>query len=401
MRRSVVVLLVVAALIGALLLAIVAWPSVEVQQVEVQGGAALVQGAGPPSVWVLTRHREVPTGLGAGFGEARLVFTLHGHDSLSTERQWSRRLLVLPDRAGALPTARLLGQQSTLVWAFVHDRPVRLSVSDGTVMGTDLDIAERNPGLRSIWPREARSFVFDGSLVVTTADALHWRIDPVSLAATAYQPVDRDAFDRARFMATQWSGRYRTEEFGVRHLRTLDGRWVGLYTEREAADAADDGFGSHFTQPDGVVDDGAQARRQLWLARLGRTRAFSEGTHERLEQLTPVGDGSLYLQGRLLRQPGESTAFSPGADGGGLILHRSRLGGPLVLTRIGADLAPRWSRELPIHELGQRWHLQEHVVLMGSAPGDDGRATQDWIVSLDLANGRLRGTHLQRPAGRR
>ena len=103
----------------------------------------------------------------------------------------------------------------------------RFIVIATAALATTLRMTEANPGLAAKWPQQAGSFVFDDGLIVTTTDGAGEHVEEV--------------------------------------------RRVGEVVARGvvAADAADDGFGSHFRDPNGVVDDGARARRGVIIARSG------------------------------------------------------------------------------------------------------------------------------------
>lgn len=370
----------------------------ERRRVERSGPPAVVQwGDTRPALWLLTRQEEqVRQGKRS---VTRLRFELHGHDVETAERLWSRHLLTVSD-PGRTPAGHILGQHGPVVWLFLNDQPVAVSHRDGSVVGDAQRIVERNPGLAPMWPREPGSFAFDDRLIVTTADALHWEVDSQSLTAGGYRPEDEQRFAKARHRAGNWNGSFQTKDFGTRHLRSLDERWFGLYTEREAGEAANDGFGSNFQDPDRVTDDGKEARRRFWLARIGKTRAFSEGRHDRIEALTPVPDSPLFLQGALLKASGLREAFAPGADGGAIVMHRTRIDaqGQLVLSRLGPQFEPRWKTELPITELLNRWELPGRLLMLGSAPPsvEDDERSHELLLSLNLDDGSLRQFDLQR-----
>jgi len=377
--------------------------STERRPVVRSGPPAVVQwGDTRPVLWLLTRqeerhHQSKRT-------VTRVRFELHGHDVETAQRLWTRHLLTVSD-PGREPVGHILGQQGPVVWLFLNDQPVAVAHKDGSVVGDGQRIVERNPGLAPMWPRDPGSFAFDDRLIVTTADALHWEVESQSLAASAYRPEDDQRFARARYRARSWNGSFQTNDFRTRHLRSLDERWFGLFTDREAKEAADDGFGSNFKDPDRVIDDGKEARRRFWLARIGKTRAFSEGRHDRIEALSPVPDSPLFLQGGLLKTSGIREAYKPGADGGAIVMHRTRVDaqGQLVLTRVDPQLKPRWKTELPIIELHNRWELPERLLLLGSAAPsvNDEVRSHELLLSLNLDDGSLRQFDLQRDAAPR
>lgn len=349
-----------------------------------------------PMLWVLTQ-RDEQLGSWARRGAPSPTIThfdLHAHDPLTAERRWTRRLLTVRD--GRPAPARFLGMEGSTVWLFLRDQPVALAANDGSVQGTAIDITAANPGLAPLWPTTARSFVFHQGLIVTTAEALRWRVDPKTWRAAAIQVPNDEAFRRSWFMSTEWNGLFRTEQFLTRQMITPDDRWVGLYSAREAAAAAQDTFGNYFKDPDSVLDEGPGARRTLWLASIGKTRAAAGG-NDRLQKLAPVSGSAAFLQGGLVKRPGERAAFQPGADGGAIVIHRAGSEGagadPLVMTRIQPDLQPRWRKPLPIAEIHSRWQMTDRLVFFGSraVKAADGAArTDETLVSVELDSGNLR-----------
>ena len=74
-----------------------------------------------------------------------------------------------------------------------------------------------------------------------------------------------------------------------------------------------------------------------------------------------------------------------------VVLHRTRVDEQrrVVLTRLGRDFRPRWSTELPLAELQNRWEMGAQLLLFGSdrsiAPGLAG--VSENIVALRLQDG--------------
>lgn len=128
-----------------------------------------------------------------------------------------------------------------------------------------------NPELEGLIPAELKFYAYDGALVITTADARHFRINAADFKARPYKPASDEAFRRLSYMAMQWNGGYQTKDFLVRQSM-LWGRWIGLHTEKEAAEAGNDAFSDNLKTPDRISDEGALARRTLWTARIGKTR---------------------------------------------------------------------------------------------------------------------------------
>lgn len=387
---------VLAVALAAAIALVVAWPSSpskgDLGPPRRSGPPALVGSPSlAPMLWLLTRREERVSRWQAVDGErTRVHFDLHAHDPRTAERRWSRRLLTVPS-GGHGATARLLGLERDVVWVFLRNQLVALSARDGSVLATSINLTEASPGLAPMWPSANRSFTFDGAMIVTTADALHWRIEPHTWRATAYRPENDENFRRAQFMSADWNGTYRTGDFLTRQLTDHEGRWIGLFSDREAADAVNDGFGDHHKNPERVTNEGATARRSFRVATVGKTKAFSEGRHDRLMALAPAGDGATYLQGGLLKEPGVRAAMQPGADGGAIVIHRDRIddAGRLQLTRVLPTLRQRWTVALPIGELHARWELAGSLLLFGSAAaGTPGaREQQEFVVAVDLEQG--------------
>lgn len=364
------------------------------------GPPALVATDDERTLWVLTRREERRHDLFDLGSWSVFHFDLHGHDARSAQRLWTRRLLSVADDAGGRDAlARILGPDGDVVWLLLNGQPVALASADGSVRAIGQAIVERNPGLAATWPSGDRSFTFLQGLVVITGDALRWHIDPGTFSARALGAVDEEAFRRALFRSTQWNGGWLTGDFTTRHLRAADGSWIGLFSVREAADAVDDGFGSHAREPDRVFNEGNHARRHLHRATLGQTRAFSEGRHERLLTLEPIEPTPVFGQGGLLRDPATQKALQPDPEGGAVVLHRDRIDdqGRLMLTRLDPGWQTLWSTTLPIAELNNRWQLDQHVLLVGASPAPEasGVRLHERLIGLDLATGRWQSYTLQ------
>jgi hypothetical protein len=364
------------------------------------GPPALVATGGNATLWLLTQREERRSSLLDLGSWSVFHFELHGHDARTAQRLWTRRLLSLPDDAGGRNAqARILGPDGDVVWLLLNGQPVALASADGSVRAIAQAIVERNPGLAATWPSGARSFTHLQGLVVITGDALRWHIDPGTFAARALGAVDEEAFSRALFRSTQWNGGWLTGDFTTRHLRAPDGSWIGLFSAREAADAVDDGFGSHAREPDRVFNEGTNARRRLHRATLGQTRAFSEGRHERLLTLESLVQAPVFVSGGLLRDPATRLALQPDPEGGAVVLHRDRIDdqGRLMLTRLDPGWLTMWSTTLPVADLNNRWQLDGRLLLVGTAPAPEGSAARlhEHLISLDLKDGRWQAFTVQ------
>jgi hypothetical protein len=410
---------VAAALGGIVLLAAVLYalfvPRITLGPPQRHGPIAVVQHAGEPRLWVLTKQeerRQVTVGVGRySTGSVRTDtfyhFDVHVYDTRSAQPAWRRRLLTIGDREAARTNAttsrvvghsaraRILGQDRDAVWLFVHDQPLAVAAIDATPRIGREGLEQRNPQLKALIPAELGFFAFDGGLVVITADGRRVVLRGPEHTAAPYTPASEDQFRRLRFMADQWHGDHRADDFVTRQT-THEGSWLGLFSEREAADASDDGFGDKLKNPARTFNEGSHARRALWSARIGRTRTFTEGAHDRLTDLSRRPDTPDFLQGGFLVRAGTMQALALDDPRGLLVLHRTRLDsqGRVALSRLGPSLAEVWRVTLPFAELTHRWEWPGHLLLYGSAPtgGADGpRGHHEYLVAVELRNGGLRG----------
>jgi hypothetical protein len=185
----------------------------------------------------------------------------------------------------------------------------------------------------------------------------------------------------------------------VRQAR-IDGTWLGLYTEREAAEAGNDEFGRRYNEPFTVVNDGPLARRSFWRARIGKTREFPEGRHDRLFDLTPVAGSATFLRGRFFHVPGTSQALAMDDPSGLLVQHQTRIDaeGRVAISRIDSELKTLWTAALPMTELSSRWISPKQLLLLGTEQTmhDGVRSREELLVALDLADGKMRSWNLQK-----
>ena len=320
-------------------------------------------------------------------------FELRGHDTWSAQHVWQKRLLTLGYWEGGYnATARILGQDGEHVWLYLHDQPVALSSANGAVLADRKSLEAANPELKGLFPSELQFYTYDNGLVIITADARHFRDNPPDFKAKSYTPVSDDAFRRLRYMSAQWNGGHKTKDFLVRQ-GMLWGRWVGIHTEKEAADVGKDEFGSRLKDPSGGSDEGALARRALWAARIGKTRQFSEGSHDRLFDVTRLPGTADFLQGGFLVRAGTKQPLQLSEPDGTLVLHRTRVDakGRLALSRLDSQLREQWKAVLPYTELTHRWAWPDRVLLMGTAEiGEPGASRQrESIVAVSLRDGRI------------
>ena len=368
---------------------------------EREGPPALVQEAGQPRLWLLlkqeeqkSRHLGGSRSIGKWVTEIYYHFDLQSHDPATADRLWKKRLLTVKEEGGGrVAQARLLGQEGEVVWLFLNDGPVAISSRDGSRLADRATIEQRNPALRDLIPKDLDFYAYDGGLVVTAADARLFKIRASDYSAEAYTPPNDEYFRQVQFMATRWNGGYHTKDFLARQAM-IDGRWMGLYSEKEAADAGQDEFGDHFAKPDVVWDEGSQARRGFWSARIGKTKEFSEGTHDRLFDVARISGAPEFLAAGLLIRQGTREPLRLKEPDGFLVMHRTRLDeeGRLALTRLDDNFQTRWTAKLPFHDLRNRYEAPDHLLLYGivqeTVKGVTG--TSEHLVALDLRDGRMK-----------
>lgn len=391
-------------------LALVLWPGLHSRFESPQriGPVGLVEADGQHRLWLVTRQEEERSRrIGGRWSSGRWVtdyrhhLAVHAHDPVTAAPVWTRELKVV--EGDGSPPIRILGQNGDVVWVFAADELLALSARDGRVVGDRARLEQVNPALRGLFPSELSFHVWIDEAVITLADGRLVRVDAASFRAHPYTIENEERFRQAQFASSTWNGGYRTADFGVRH-GLFDGRWIGMLSEAEAVDAAQDGFGDHYKDSSRIRDASASVRRGVVEAEIGRTREFSEGSHLRLLSLTPLPGTSTWLDGRFLKQAGVA-APQPLQPGGVLVLHRTRLDrlGRLALSRLDTAFAETWRTDLPLQELTMRWDADDRLLLYGGwDEGEPGRS--DWheaLLSLNLRDGRLHGWHIgeQMPLG--
>lgn len=369
-----------------------------------EGPPAMVEHHEARQLWLLVTYEERRhigfRGRGERFG-TRTHIELRCHDRQSGQKLWTRRLLTLGEHDnGHGARARILGQDGELVWLFVDHQPVAVAAADGAVRATGLDIASKNPALQALVPTELDYYTFDRGLVFIAADGRRHRIAVPGYAATPYAPPNEEEFSRRKYMSTRWNGGFEMREFMTPQVRPGE-RWYGLFTAAEAREAGDDGFGSNLKDPGRTWRRDADARRSFWTARIGRTREFSEGSHERLLDVTRLPQSPDWLQAGLLVDAGKKTPLVLDA-GELLVLHRTRIdkAGRAALTRVrigdGDSVQSEWTATLPFTELNNRWQFPGQLLMLGQAQIDDDGVTrhQEFIAAVDLRSGQQRGWNL-------
>ena len=364
------------------------------------GPPSLILHENEPRLWLLVKQEEARLRT-IGFGrrtsgtiirETFYHFDLQAHDTHTTGRLWKTRLLTVKDKEGGHSAeARILGQDGNIVWLFLHDQPVAVASNGGTKLADRALLEQRNPALRGLVPKEPKFYAFDQGLVITTADSRRYKVRSTDFAAEPYQPASEEQFSRQQFMATQWNGGYGTGDFLTQQGR-LNGRWLGLYTEKEAADAGDDGFGEKLANSSNVLRESTGARRTFWTARIGQTKEFSEGTHDRLFDVTRVPEAPDFLDGGLLVRQGSRQPLALEEPSGLLVLHRTRLDeeGRAALTRLDDSLHEKWTAKMPFIDLRNRFEFPDRLLMYGIVQLTEKGVTgsQECIAVLDLRDGR-------------
>lgn len=372
--------------------------------VEREGPPAFVQQqSGEPRFWLLLkqeeqRMRHIGGGsrmIGKWVTETYFHFDLQAHDPATTDRLWKKRLLTVKNEAGGhTAQARIFGQEGEVVWLFLHDQPVAVSSKDGNVLATRVTLEQQNPELRDLIPNDLDFYAYDGGLVITAADARRFRIKGEGFKAEPYTPPNDDYFRGVEFMATRWNGGYHTKDFLARQMMQ-EGKWLGFYSEKEAANAGADEFGGHLATPEVVLDEGSRARRTFWTARIGKTKEFSEGAHDRLFDVTRVPGAPDYLEAGLLIQQGTRKVLRLQDPAGFMVVHRTRLDeqGRLAVTRLDDKLQKQWTATLPFQDLRNRFEMPGHLLLYGIVQETEKGVTgwSEHLVALDLRDGKLQG----------
>ncbi len=364
------------------------------------GPPALVMQDSKPRLWLLVKQEEdrvrsVGGGrrsTGTTIIETLYHFDLQAHNTHTTERLWKTRLLTLKDKDGGhTADARLLGQEGNVVWLYLNDQAVAVSSKDGSKLADSQSIEARNPALRGLIPKELKFYVFDNGLVITTADSRRYKVRLPDYTAEPYQPADEEQFTRLQFMSTTWNGGYHSNDFLVRQT-IFGGGWLGLYTAKEAADAGKDDFGRKLENPASVIHESSGVRRAFWRARVGQTREFSEGRHDRLFDLKRVSGAPDFLDGGFLIRQGTRQALALEDPPGLLVLHRTRLdqAGRAALTRLDPDLHEKWTSKMPFIDLRNRIEFPDHLLMYGLVQITEKGVTgsQECIAALDLRDGR-------------
>ena len=410
--------------VGALLLGLLAGcKNTFHDEPELQGYIGQVKSGDDTRLWVLHKQREVRT-VGVG-GRGRnstaywrkdtyFHFEVQAFDPATARPAWLQRVASFSDPelqpmqrkpsrvVGSSMTGRLLGQDGDLVWLLVGNQAYALDAANGEVVHDAGAIEKRHPQLAGLLPSEDRLLGFDQGLVVTLADARRVRLRGRGLELEDYVP--RPSTAAAPELKPNGMPRIvptRPMVPMVRHVPRGEDEWLALFTDKEAADAANDGFGDHARYPYSIDDEGLLARRSFWRVRLAPMQRFEE-TYLHIAAVEPVPESPALLRGRFVRDPATDAALDPG-DGDLLVWHRTRIddAGRLALSRLGADLGTRWQVELPLTDGGTdlpvlTWRIGGHLLAQGYRQDtrDEVRSRVPHLVSVRLDDGSLSAWNL-------
>ncbi len=405
-------------LLAAALLLLVACSRGHLEPAQVQGPPAMVDDGGKPRLWVLTKQEEVrQVGVGGG-GRTRMDwrsdtffhFGVQAFDPLTAKPLWHKRLRTFgdPDAKGAAPSrvigsavdARLLGQDGDIVWLLIGEAPFAVDVVDGSIVADGDKLQQVNPELKGLLPSEAKHYGFNQGLVLMAADARQFVIRGSGQKAVAYTPPPPPAAPEGRLQANGTREVVPTRPLGENPSRqvTLGGQWLGLYSEKEAADAGRDDWGRNLRYPYRVIDEGRLARRTFWRAKVITAQRFDD-RFERLSELTPIPGAPTFLKGRFKTDPKTGEALLLSDPEGVLVWHSTRIddAGRLAMTRLDADLRSVWKAELPLSETDlvrqvATWLVPGHLVVVGqlqtASDGVHRRTLQ--AATIELKTGALR-----------
>ena len=378
----------------------------------------MVDDAGLKRLWVITKQEEVrQVGVGGGSrstthwrSDTYFHFEVRAFDPATARPLWTQRLRTLGDRdahgtapsrvIGSAVDAQLLGQDEERVWLLIGSAPLAVGAHDGRVLADEAIIENSNPALHGLLPSEAKYYAFDRGLVLMTADARRMVIRGTAWQASDYQPApaplhepERHSNGRDRIVPTLPPGEV------PQRRATLAGQWFGLYTDREAADAANDGFGDRLRYAYTVLDEGRGARRTLRRGTIVEAQRFDEH-FPRIAGLQPVSDSPVFLKGRFVKDPTTGEALPVSSPGGALVWHSTRIddAGRLALTRLDDALHTVWQATLPLSETSianpvSTWLVDGRLVAMGNEETvvDGALRREQHLVSIDLASGRWVG----------
>jgi hypothetical protein len=271
--------------------------------------------------------------------------------------------------------AKILGQDGKWLWVFGRSL-VGVDLSGKRKIGVE-ELTRTNPELARLWMSESRYYSIDPKskrLVFSVGDGRKFSLEPETLKAEAYvQPAQKQAKTREEYNQQLAEYSEAMQMFAVgpeKHFysgeRIGTGEWVGLLSEEELASVQ-----QSWSLPGRTYGEGK--RRRLYRLLLDTT----DSRGARVANVEALG-GDSYLEGGLLRAERAGKALRLSRPEGYLVMHRFRLGGTLMLTRV--DLAGRklWEFDSEVERLEQILPGEEHLGLV---------AKRRWLYSVDLKNG--------------
>jgi hypothetical protein len=341
-------------------------------------------------------------------------FQVQAFDPIAAKPLWQKRLITFgdPDAKGTEPSrvigsaveARLLGQDGALVWLLIGDAPFAVNAADGGIVADGDKLQQANPELKGLLPSEAKHYGFDRGLVLMTADARQFVVRGPELKAVAWTPPAPPAEPEGPLQANGMHALVPSMPLGEVHARqvTLDGQWLGLYSEKEAAEAGNDDWGRNLRYPYQVLDEGSLARRTFWRAKIVNAQRFDD-KFQRLSELTPIAGAPVFLKGRFQTAGFSGQPLVLNEPASVLVWHSTRIddAGRMALARLGADLKPLWDTELPLSETdvvrrNSTWQLSGYFVVVGELQSENAGVTSrvPQLVSIDLKSGQIRSAEL-------
>jgi hypothetical protein len=410
-------------LTGAALLTLSACSSSHLLPPEPQGPAAMVADGEQPRLWLLTKQEEerqvsVGTRRSSGWREDTFFhFDVRAFDPVTARPLWNKRLWTIgdPKAGGRGPSrvigssvdGRLLGQEGERVWLLLGGEPVAVNVADGSVVANAETIQQRNPELQGLMPADASHYSFDQGLVFMSADARRFVVRGDEALASPYTPAPEPvAAPELKSNGMPVIVPMRPLMPAPLRLIELGGQWLGLYSEKEAADAGEDSFGDHLKYPYSIADEGVQSRRGFWRVEVVEVERF-EDRFKRLGALTPMPEAPVFLNGRFLKLGQLDEPLRLENPAGVAVWHRTRIDseGRLALTRLDEQLKTVWRAELPLSESGianpvRTWVVDGHLVAVGNLEAEvEHMSTREaHLVSVDLATGAVQAWNFEREA---
>ena len=248
--------------------------------------------------------------------------------------------------------------------------------------------------MRGLIPKELKFYAFDSGLVITAADSRRYKVRLPDYSAEPYQPADEEQFYPSPIHGDAMERRlsHAATFSPSKHLSTAVG---SAFTQRRKRPTrARTGSVENWRIPASVIRQSAGVRRSFWTARIGRTKEFSEGSHDRLFDVSRVPDGPDFLDGGFLVRQGTRQPLTLETPAGLLVMHRTRLDeeGRAALTRLDRTLHEKWTAKMPFIDLRNRFEFPDRLLMYGLVQVTEKGVTgsQESIAALDLRDGRTR-----------